>query len=150
MSNNKCFGIYRGTVFSNKDPLDKRRLRLLVPAVTGTEATNWAWSLETASVKVSSPAVGQGVWVMFENGDPSFPIWSGTFGKVIDAKKHVLIAPSTVTGEYLIEATFSDSKKELDLVATLLHMSATLEDFESRISNVEANKSDVGHTHPGL
>lgn len=139
MSDAKYPGLYRGTVSSNKDPLNKRRLRLVVPAITGDTATNWAWPLETASIKVASPSVNQGVWVMFENGDPSYPIWVGVFGKVIDAKKHAFIEPTTSSQEGLQFSTFSDGRTELDLVATLVYMAEVLLEYESRIAQLEAD-----------
>jgi len=74
-------GIYRGTVFSNKDPLNQRRLRVIVPAILGDSPTEWAWPVDPAGVTLEPPAVRQGIWVMFENGDPSFPLWVGVFGK---------------------------------------------------------------------
>ena len=139
----RCYGLYRGTVVSTKDPLVKRRIKVVVPAIMGETPTEWAWPVEEAGVKVAPPAVGQGVWVMFENGDPSYPLWLGVFGKVVDSNEHVLITPSTITGTYIEKARFSDGRNELDLIATLKAISDKLDDLE-------ANKSDIGHTHAGL
>ena len=75
----KFFGLYRGQVVDNVDPANKRRLRVVVPQVLGDAPTNWAWEQE-AGILVTLPSVGQGVWVQFEGGDPSFPVWTGTFG----------------------------------------------------------------------
>ena len=80
---------------------------------------------------------------MFENGDPAYPIWVGVFGKVVDNDQHVLISPDTTSGTYIIKSDFVDGKTELDLVATLKAMSDKLDDLE-------ANKADSGHSHPGL
>lgn len=135
----RYYGVYRATVVSTKDPLKKRRIKVLVPAIMGTTPTEWAWPIEDAALKSAVPAVSQGVWVMFESGDPSYPLWVGTFGKVVNTKKHVFVNPSTASGEYVIESKFSDGRQEVDLVETLLHMSATLVDFEQRIAQLEAD-----------
>jgi hypothetical protein len=78
--NRRFYGIYRGVVKDNKDPLGKSRVRLQIPQILGVATTDWAWSQDTNGVRVSPPNVGQGVWVQFEGGDPSFPVWTGTFG----------------------------------------------------------------------
>jgi hypothetical protein len=78
--NRRFFGVYRGTVTNSKDPQNKRRIKATVPQVLGTEPTDWAWPTDDSSSYSTPPKIGQGVWVMFEGGDPSFPIWSGTFG----------------------------------------------------------------------
>jgi hypothetical protein len=135
----RYYGVYRGTVVSNKDPLNKRRIKATIPSVMGNLATEWAWPIETSSVKVDPPAVGQGIWVMFENGDPSYPLWVGVFGKVVNASKHTLIKPTTSTQEGLQFSTFSDGRKELDLVETLIYMAEVLVDFEQRIAQLEAD-----------
>lgn len=140
MSDEKYYGVYRGTVYSNKDPLQKRRLRLVVPSITGESPTGWAWPLETASVKVEPPAVNQGVWVMFENGDPAYPLWVGVFGKVVNSDQHLLINPGTTSGTYITKTTFSDGRTEVDLMATLKAMSDKLDDLQT-------NKADATHTH---
>lgn len=121
-------GIYRGTVFSNKDPLNQRRLRVIVPAILGDSPTQWAWPLDPSGVSLEPPAVKQGVWVMFENGDPSFPIWVGTFGKE-SSSKHKLyesrLNPDDVTSDItdLLELmSKQDGTKELDVTETLLNI----------------------------
>lgn len=130
----RFYGIYRGTVSSIKDPLNKRRIKVILPAVLGESAqTEWAWPLETSGIKSPVPAVNQGVWVMFENGDPSYPIWAGTFGKVVDNSKHVLIKPTKSSSAGLTFTTFSDGVKELDLVATLIAMDARIAQLEAQM-----------------
>lgn len=77
--NQKFFGLYRGTVYDNKDPLDKNRLRVKVPQILGGTVTEWAWPAQSAGAYSTSPGITEGIWVMFEGGDLSFPIWTGTF-----------------------------------------------------------------------
>lgn len=80
----KLFGLYRAVVVESNDPLGKRRLRLQVPQVFGDSVTDWAWSSEAAAMlSDSAPPVGQGVWVQFEGGDPSYPVWTGVFGDAL-------------------------------------------------------------------
>lgn len=73
-------GLYRGIVADNRDPLGKNRVKLTVPQVLFTTTTDWAWSQNTHGVAPVTPDIGQGVWVMFEGGDPSYPVWTGTYG----------------------------------------------------------------------
>lgn len=121
-------GVYRGTVFSNKDPLQKRRLRVVVPALTGEKPTEWAWPLETSSLKVEPPAVGQGVWVAFENGDPAYPLWVGTFGKEV-SKEYPLYVERMDSADVvplitdlLSVRTHSDKTNEINVTQTLLNI----------------------------
>jgi uncharacterized protein involved in type VI secretion and phage assembly len=78
----RYFGKYRGTVVSNQDDTNRGRLQVHVPAVLGA-LEPWAMPcVPYAGDKVgfySLPAKGAGVWVEFEAGDPSFPIWTGCF-----------------------------------------------------------------------
>jgi hypothetical protein len=77
--NARFFGVYRGVVVDNQDPMGKGRLRVQVPQVLLEEVTGWAWSVHTAGTPLVLPTSGSGVFVMFEGGDPSFPICIGTF-----------------------------------------------------------------------
>jgi len=78
----RYFGKYRGTVTDNADPTTRARLKVRVPAVLG-DLEVWAMPcVPYAGDKVGSyflPEAGTGVWVEFEAGDPSYPIWSGCF-----------------------------------------------------------------------
>ena len=76
----RFFGKYRGVVKKNKDPLTRGRLQVSVPQVLeDTEA--WAMPCVPYAGKqrglYALPDVGTGVWVEFEAGDPSYPIWTG-------------------------------------------------------------------------
>jgi uncharacterized protein involved in type VI secretion and phage assembly len=78
----RYFGKYRGTVTDNSDPTGRGRLQVRVPAVLG-ELQVWAMPcVPYAGASVgfySLPEPGAGVWLEFEGGDPSYPIWVGCF-----------------------------------------------------------------------
>ena len=78
------FGKYRGTVINNVDPLMRGRLMLEVPDVTGLVPSSWAEPCVPLAGPTGLPMgvymvppIGAGVWVEFEMGDPSKPIWVG-------------------------------------------------------------------------
>lgn len=79
---NRYFGKYRGTVVDNDDETDRGRLLVKVPAVLGDSAV-WAIPcVPYAGDNVGTyivPEKDDGVWIEFEGGDPSYPIWSGCF-----------------------------------------------------------------------
>ena len=78
----RYFGKYRGTVSDNDDQTQRGRIKVRVPAVLG-DLELWAMPcVPYAGPQVgffTMPPSGAGVWVEFEAGDPSFPIWSGCF-----------------------------------------------------------------------
>ena len=65
---------------------------------------------------------------MFENGDPSFPIWVGTFGKELSGEHRLYgsrLNPEDVVSQItdLLElSSNSDGTKELDVTQTLLNI----------------------------
>jgi hypothetical protein len=77
------YGKYRGTVVSNEDTTHRGRLKVSVPSVLGDGVEVWAMPCVPyagASVGLfAMPPAQSGVWVEFEGGDPSFPIWVGCF-----------------------------------------------------------------------
>lgn len=76
--NARFAGVYRAVVVDNADPKGLNRLRLQIPQLLGTEVTGWCWGI-FPNTAIIIPNVGDGVWVMFEGGDPSYPIWLGSF-----------------------------------------------------------------------
>ena len=79
----KFYGKYRGLVMNNIDPMQMGRLMVQVPDVTGLMPSTWAMPcVPVAGIQngmFALPMIGSGVWVEFEGGDPSHPIWSGCF-----------------------------------------------------------------------
>lgn len=77
----RFYGKYRGLVSDNADPEQQGRIRARVPAVLGEVDTGWALPALPYSGDQTGlfavPPVGAGVWIEFEAGDESLPIWSG-------------------------------------------------------------------------
>jgi hypothetical protein len=75
------FGIYRGTVVNNIDPMQLGRITVIVPDVGGITPSTWAMPcVPVAGKKMGTfmvPQIGAGVWVQFEGGDPDYPVWTG-------------------------------------------------------------------------
>lgn len=80
----RYYGKYRGTVVNNVDPVLRGRLQVMVPDVLGPTPSSWAEACAPLAGPTGPPMgaylvppIGAGVWVEFEGGDPSHPIWSG-------------------------------------------------------------------------
>jgi len=78
----RYFGKYRGTVVDGRDPTKRGRLKVRVPSVL-QHLEVWAMPCVPYAGDgvgfLSLPPANAGVWVEFEGGDPSFPIWVGCF-----------------------------------------------------------------------
>lgn len=78
----KFWGKYRGIVTNVLDPLMLGRLQAEVPAVKTTIAS---WAMPCAPFAgpgvgfYAVPPMGANVWIEYEGGDPSHPIWTGGF-----------------------------------------------------------------------
>ena len=76
------FGKYRGTVSDNNDDTQRGRLKVKVPAVLGTLEV---WAIPCVPYAGDGvgfyclPEADAGVWIEFEGGDPSYPVWTGCF-----------------------------------------------------------------------
>lgn len=78
------YGIYRATVLAQNDPMNMGRLQVFVQSVIS--GGTWASACQPyGSISQSFggppnqnlPPVGTTVWVMFEEGDPNYPVWMG-------------------------------------------------------------------------
>lgn len=77
----RFYGKYRGTVTEvNTATL---RIKAKVPAVLGTQTTGWCRHCVPYAGQdvglVFLPETGSGVWIEFEGGDVSYPIWTGCY-----------------------------------------------------------------------
>lgn len=142
-----AYGIYRGVVTDTRDPLGKGRLRLKVPQLMQEKVTDWAWPVDRASVKSSLPKVGQGVWVVFEGGDPNFPVWTGTFG-AYKGTGYQLTFPELTIGSYPATLTRHISGSEFDVIGALADLAAKVEQIRQSLNahgggDTEAPPTDV-------
>ncbi len=88
----KTFGKYRGIVIDNQDPMNQGRIRARVPELFGDVDTGWVMPcVPFAGVSCGFYMIPQpdaGVWIEFEAGDVSRPIWSGFWWNLNEVPKH--------------------------------------------------------------
>lgn len=96
----RLYGKYRGTVFNIADPLNQGRLMAMVPEVLGTVPCSWAMPCVPSAGVLSGffavPMTGAGVWIEFEAGDVSRPIWSGCYWAAGEPPIEPLAPPPTL------------------------------------------------------
>ncbi|MEM7711722.1 MAG: phage baseplate assembly protein V, partial [Pseudomonadota bacterium] len=124
----KYWGKYRGFVVDVEDPEGRGRIRLTVPSVLGDETSMWAepafaygGGMDFGVIAV--PPVDSAVLVEFIEGDPSAPLWTGTFWRTQDEVPEEYTGQATKvmkteTGHRLI---FDDTEGEEKIT---LHSSA--------------------------
>ena len=116
----RFYSIYRAIVVQNDDPMASNRLKVAIPGIQGG-MTLWALprnqhGSEQTGFKYLAPAIGDIVYVSFEGGDPSKPLWeyhswaSGQMPKGLDAP--YICGFITPNG---ISVIFDDSSGNLDL-----------------------------------
>lgn len=76
-------GKHRGVVLNNVDPLFRGRILAEVPAVSSLFPTSWCEPCTPlAGIQMGAyfvPQIGAGVWIEYEQGDPTRPIWTGCY-----------------------------------------------------------------------
>src|SRR5215469_2686657 len=80
----RYWGKYRGIVVENGDPDNLGRIQAKVPQLFGDLAIGWAlpafpYGGAADQGLFAIPDKNAGVWIEFEGGDPSYPIWTGTW-----------------------------------------------------------------------
>jgi uncharacterized protein involved in type VI secretion and phage assembly len=90
----RFYGKYRGSVTQIDD--DTLRIKAKVPAVLGDQESGWCMACVPYAGDGAGfafiPEVGAGVWIEFEAGDVSYPIWSGCYWR--DGEKPEDAAPA--------------------------------------------------------
>ena len=77
----RYYSFYEGAVYDNKDPEYLGRVKLVCPAVYGDAVFNdWVYSKGSFGGKdkglYAIPDKGDPIWVEFQTGDPSYPVWT--------------------------------------------------------------------------
>lgn len=105
----RLYGKFRGTVVNNQDPQRQGRIQALVPQVLGEVPSGWAtpcapYAGPTAGF-FSIPPIGAGVWIEFEGGDVSRPIWVGCYW---GAPEPPMTPPASAPGDPMVKIWRSD------------------------------------------
>lgn len=120
----RFYGKYRGQVTDNTDPNAQGRIRASVPAVLGEVDSGWAPPAAPYAGDgigfYMIPPVGANVWIEFEGGSPSMPIWTGCWWasgqfpdgadpdvKIIKTDQHTITLDDT-SGDEKIELKHQD------------------------------------------
>jgi hypothetical protein len=146
------FGKYRGIVTDVSDPENIGRIRATVPEVFGADSFSpWAMpALPFAGPQhglVLLPEVGDGVWIEFEAGDMSRPIWTGCWWArgqrpTPDGEKQRLLA-TTAGHQVLIDETANEIRLThpggADMIIGADEISLTLGACSLKITATEIN-----------
>lgn len=81
--NERYYGKYRAIVVNNKDPEFMGRIKVQCPKVLGEYESAWCTPCVPCAFNDGGmmyvPSVKEVVWVEFEEGNPSKPIWVGSW-----------------------------------------------------------------------
>jgi hypothetical protein len=81
MAREPVWGIHLGIVEGTDDPEQRGRLRVRVPAVLGDTEIGWANACvpepNRSAATFTPPEAGTLVWIQFEGGDITRPVWVG-------------------------------------------------------------------------
>lgn len=113
-SDQRYFGKYRGVVIDNSDPQMLGRIKVRVPDVLGDQESGWAMPcVPYAGNGVGFffiPPTDASVWIEFERGDPSFPIWTGCFWGTGEVPASPAVAEMKVLKTDIATITINDQQ----------------------------------------
>ena len=136
----RFYGKYRGTVSDNDDPMQIGRIRAQVPQVLEDVESGWAMPCAPYAGPNAGlytiPPVGAGVWIEFEAGDTSLPIWSGTWWSTGEVPADESSSPSQPSRKIL--------RTDQGLIASLDDDAQTITLSDSTGTNLMTVKSTEG------
>ena len=113
----RFYGKYRG-IATDVDPATCR-IKAQVPAVLGDTETGWCMPcVPYAGPNVGIaflPETGSGVWIEFEGGDVSFPIWVGGYWREGEVPSDVGAAVKVIATKAPNELKFDDDQGSLTI-----------------------------------
>lgn len=136
----RYYGKYRGTVVDNEDPSNLARLRAKVPEVLGEVDSGWALpSVPYAGPDAGAhlvPPPGAGVWVEFEAGDVSRPVWTGCWWSEDQLPSNESGSPATPTTKII--------KSDAGMMVSLDDDAKTITISDADAGNLVTIKVDAG------
>ena len=128
----RFYGKYRGIVTSVEPAT--MRIKALVPSVLGNTETGWCMPCVPFAGPKSGfaflPAEGSGVWIEFEGGDVSYPIWVGGYWR----ENEVPDGPA----------------KNVRVLVTAAMLTLTLDDEQGKITLSDRNGNTVTLDKSGI
>jgi hypothetical protein len=113
----RFYGKYRGLVRDTNDPLDRGRVKAEVPEVLGKVLTGWALPAAPYAGQdqglFTVPPTGSGIWVEFEAGDVSRPIWTGAWWADGEAPDKAKPAQKVLKSEQGLRVKLDDSGQQI-------------------------------------
>lgn len=113
------YGKYRGMVLNNVDPLQMGRLLVQVPDVEGLLPSSWAMPCFPFTGRQMGayllPQIGAGVWVEFEQGNPSHPIWNGCWYGSVAEVPALALAGNPASPSVVLQTSLQNSLVISDL-----------------------------------
>lgn len=145
----RFYSCYRGIVTKNIDPANKLRLKVHVPEVNGINL--WAtckgiYGSTNSGFKFLTPKIGDVVWVEFEHGDLSKPVWS-YHGWAKDEIPEVLNDPNAI-GFVTPNGTvvnYNTESEHLDMYivgTTALYTTGQLDIFSEDLVRINAGNNE--------
>jgi uncharacterized protein involved in type VI secretion and phage assembly len=114
---NRFYGKYRGIV-SDVDATTCR-IKAKVPTVLGDTESGWCMPcVPYAGPQVGIaflPEVGSGVWIEFEGGDVSYPVWVGCYWRDGEVPSDVDAAVKVIVTKAPTELKFDDDQGSLTI-----------------------------------
>lgn len=113
----RYYGKYRGVV--TEVDAATMRIRATVPAVLGATPSGWCLPCVPYAGPQAGffflPDVGAAVWVEFEGGDVSYPIWSGCFWRAQEVPSEAAATTRGIVTAAPHQLLFDDGAEEVTL-----------------------------------
>lgn len=150
----RYFGKYAGQVVDTNDPLGKGRLKVRVPDVFTDGTAVWAmpcvpYAGDQIGFK-SFPPVDSNVWVEFEKGDISYPVWVGFFWGDNEMPSEAGQDDNVKlwkTGSFTIK--IDDAAGEMTITASSGATLTIASEIKAEVSSASATVADTGITLDG-
>jgi len=115
----RFYGLYRGLVTDNDDPQKLGRVKANVPTVLGDVESGWCmpcvpYAGDNVGVAFL-PEIGSGVWIAFEGGDVSFPVWLGCFWRSGELPSDVAPSVKVIVTKAPLEIKLDDDAESVEI-----------------------------------